>query len=80
VISTHFRKRVVQTSLRHFNFMNGVPAPKKVRALCLGRKGILDVLRQQGDLTYGRTLVSKTRLFLRNDGVDEWFDTRFQGF
>jgi len=33
--------------------------------LLLSRNVILDVLRQEGDLVYGRPPVSKARLFLR---------------
>ena len=38
-------------------------------------KAILDVLRQQGDLVYGRPPVSGTRLLLWEQWVDDWFDT-----
>ena len=38
------------------------------------RKGILDVLHNQKDLTYGRLFVSKSSLFLWEQGVDYWFD------
>ena len=41
----------------------------------LSRKAILDVLCYQGDLVYGRPSVSKVRLLLKEQWVDEWFDT-----
>jgi len=41
----------------------------------LSRKPILDVLCQQGDLVYGRPPVSKARLLLWEQWVDDWFDT-----
>jgi len=37
-------------------------------------KAVLDVLCQQGDLVYGRP-VSKARLLLREQWVDDWVDT-----
>ena len=39
------------------------------------RKAILDVLCQQGDLIYGRPLVSEARLLLWEHWVDDCFDT-----
>ena len=39
---------------------------------CLKR--ILNVLRKQSDLIYGRLSVSKSSLFLWEQGVDYWFD------
>ena len=41
----------------------------------LRRKAILDVLCQQGDMINGRTPVSKARLLLWEQWVDDWFDT-----
>jgi len=38
------------------------------------RKAVLDVLFQQGDLVYGRPPVSKARLLLREQWVDDWLD------
>ena len=38
------------------------------------RKAVLDILCQQGDLVYGRPHVSKARLLLREQWVDDWFD------
>jgi len=43
--------------------------------LLFGRKAILDVLCQQGDLVYGRSPVSKARLLLWQQWIDNWFDT-----
>ena len=40
---------------------------------CLKR--ILNVLRKQNDLIYGRLSVSKSSLFLWKQGIDYWFDT-----
>ena len=41
----------------------------------LSRKAILDVLCQQRDLIYARPPVSKARLLLWEQCVDDWFDT-----
>ena len=38
-------------------------------------KKILNVLRKQNDLLYGRLSVSKSSLFLWKQRVDYWFDT-----
>jgi len=38
------------------------------------RKAIIDVLCQQGDLVYNRPPVSKARLLLWEQLVDNWFD------
>jgi len=43
--------------------------------LFFSRKAILDVLCQQGDLVYGRPPVSKARLLLWEQWIDDWFDT-----
>jgi len=43
--------------------------------LLFSRKPILDVLRQQGDLVYGRPPVSKARLLPRKQWVDDWVDS-----
>ena len=41
----------------------------------ISRKAILDILCQQGDLVYGRPPVSKARLLLWEQWIDDWFDT-----
>jgi len=43
--------------------------------LLFSRKAILDVLCQQGDLVCGRPPVSKSRLLLWEQWIDDWFDT-----
>ena len=47
-------------------------------------KRILNALRKQNDLIYGRLFVLKFSLFLRKQGVDYWFNTivdqSFKGF
>jgi len=48
---------------------------KHSSGLIFSRKTILDVLRQQGDLVYGRPPVSKARLLLREQWVYDWVDT-----
>jgi len=40
----------------------------------LSGKIILDSLCQQGDLVYGRPHVSKARMLLGEQRVDDWFD------
>ena len=44
-------------------------------SLLFSRKAVNDVLRQQGDLVYGRPPVSKARLLPREQWVDNWVDT-----
>jgi len=44
-------------------------------SLLFSRKAIHDVLCQQGDLIYGRPPVSKARRLLREQWVNDWFDT-----
>jgi len=48
---------------------------KHSSGLLFSRKAILDVLCQQGYLVYGRPPVSKSRLLLWKQWVDDWFDT-----
>jgi len=48
---------------------------KHSSGLLFSRKVILDVLCQQGDLVYGRPPVSKVRLLLWEQWVDDWFNT-----
>jgi len=48
---------------------------KNSSGLLLSRKAILDILCQQSDLIYGQLPVSKDRLLLRVQWVDDWFDT-----
>jgi len=43
--------------------------------LLFSRKAILDVLCQQGDLVCGRPPVSKSRLLLWEQWINDWFDT-----
>jgi len=40
----------------------------------LSRKAILVCLCQLGDLVYSRPPILKTRLFMREQWVDDWFD------
>jgi len=44
---------------------------------CLIGLSILGVLCQQGDLDYGRLIVSKARLLPWEEWVDDWFDSWF---
>jgi len=48
---------------------------KHSSGLLFSRKAILDVLCQQGDLVCGRTPVSEARLFLREQWLNDRFDT-----
>ena len=48
---------------------------KQSSGLFLRRKAILGVQCQQGDLIYGRAPVSKARLLLWEQWVDDWIDT-----
>jgi len=48
---------------------------KHSSGILFSRKTILDVLCQQGDLVYGRPLVSKGHLLPREKFVDDWMDT-----
>jgi len=48
---------------------------KHSSSLLFSRKAILDVIRQQGDLVYGRPPVSKARQFPREQWVEDWIDT-----
>ena len=47
----------------------------RISGLLFSRKAVLDVLFQQGDLVYGRTPVSKARLLLWEQWVDDWINT-----
>ena len=48
---------------------------KHSSGLLLSRKAILDILCHQGDLVHGRPPVSKARLLLWDQWVDDWFGT-----
>jgi len=48
---------------------------KHSSGLLFSRKAILDVLRQQGYLVYGRSPVPKTLPLPREQWVDDWVDT-----
>ena len=58
-----------------YNVVGCCEIDKHSSGLIFSRKAILDVLGQQGDLVYGRPPVSKARLLLWEQWVDDWFDT-----
>jgi len=86
VIANHLHDHVDHVSIRQPSqqFAGEVAVPYSIVRCCevdkhssgiLSRKAILDVLCQQGDLVYGRPPMSKARLLLWEQRVDNWFDT-----
>jgi len=59
-----------------YSFVGCCEVYKHSSDLPFSRKAILDVLCQHGDLVYGRPPVSKARLLLWEQWVDDWIDTR----
>jgi len=53
---------------------------KHSSSLFLSRKAILDVLCQQRDLVGSRPSLSKSRLLLREQWGNDWFDTSVDEF
>jgi len=68
-------QQLVSEAEMPYSVASSCEVDKHSSGLLLNRKAILDVLCQQGDLIYGRPPVSKARLLLRGQWVDDWFDT-----
>ena len=86
-ISSHLHDYVDHASVRQqsqqlageaevpYSVLGCFEVDKHSSGLLFSRKAVFDVLCQQGDLIYGRPLVSESRLLLWEQWVGDCFDT-----